>query len=86
MAYNKGVDYKLGTDVNCGNMIEIMPKFVFTVGGPIGRTIECENFFQKLNWLKSYLGLIFEFPAILLLFLETSTFQDAMSPKAIELF
>ena len=26
---------------------------------------------QKLNWLKSYEALIFEFPAILLLFLET---------------
>ena len=33
-------------------------------------------------------ALIFEFPAILLLFLEPyiSTFQDAISPKAIELF
>ena len=31
-AYNKGVDYDLGTDVNCGNIIKIMPKFVFTVG------------------------------------------------------
>ena len=26
---------------------------------------------EKLNWLKSYLALIFEFPAILILFLET---------------
>ena len=33
--------------------------------------IECEEIFEKLNWLKSYSVLIFEFPAILLLFLET---------------
>ena len=30
-----------------------------------------EKFFQKLIWLRNYWALIFEFPAILLLFLET---------------
>ena len=53
-AYNKGVDYDLGTDVNCGNIIKIMPKFVFMVG-PLGRTIECENFFSKTQLVKELL-------------------------------
>ena len=33
--------------------------------------MNCEFFFEKLNWLRSYQAMFFEFPAILLLFLET---------------
>ena len=33
--------------------------------------MNCEFFFEKLNWLSSYQAMFFEFPSILLLFLET---------------
>ena len=49
--------------------------------------IEWNVIFFSKTWLKGYQALIFEFPAFMLLFLETyCTFQDAISPKAMELF